>query len=224
MNDNLIPTHTVVDLDAWDRGPVFRHFIDDLRCVMSLTVDMEVSRFLDRLRSGGFSFYPAMIWAVSKVLNAHAEFRYGWDKRGRLVLWDRIEPYYAHFHPDRETFVKLVTPFDTDLETFHRRFLEDRRRYAALDHFDLTDVPPNTFDVSCLPWVRYRSFDMHIFDSGTYLAPVVTWGKYAREGERTVLPVSMNIHHAVADGFHLSRFFLELQELLDALPDTTEAT
>ena len=21
MNDNLIPTHTVVDLDAWDRGP-----------------------------------------------------------------------------------------------------------------------------------------------------------------------------------------------------------
>ena len=85
-------------------------------------------------------------------------------------------------------------------------------------------MPPNTFDVSCLPWVRYRSFDMHIFDSGTYLAPVVTWGKYAREGERTVLPVSMNIHHAVADGFHLSRFFLELQELLDALPDTTEAT
>ena len=76
-------------------------------------------------------------------------------------------------------------------------------------------MPPNTFDVSCLPWVRYRSFDMHIFDSGTYLAPVVTWGKYAREGARTVLPVSLNIHHAVADGFHLSRFFLELQELLD---------
>ena len=36
------------------------------------------------------------------------------------------------------------------------------------------------------------------------------------EGDRTILPVSLNIHHAVADGFHLSRFFLELQELLDA--------
>ena len=81
-------------------------------------------------------------------------------------------------------------------------------------------MPPNTFDVSCLPWVRYRSFDMHIFDSGTYLAPVVTWGKYEREGDRTVLPVSLNIHHAVADGFHLSRFFLELQELLDTRQST----
>ena len=216
MNDNFCPSHTVVELDTWERGPVFRHFIDDLRCVMSLTVDLEISRFLKRLSASGFPFYPAMIWAVSNVLNAHAEFRYGWDDQGRLVLWDRIEPYYAHFHPDRETFAKLVTPFSSDLETFHRRFLEDRTRYAALDHFDLTDVPPNTFDVSCLPWVRYRSFDMHIFDSGTYLAPVVTWGKYDPERDRTILPVSLNIHHAVADGFHLSRFFLELQELLDA--------
>ena len=36
MNDNFCPSHTVVELDTWERGPVFRHFIDDLRCVMSL--------------------------------------------------------------------------------------------------------------------------------------------------------------------------------------------
>ena len=92
MNDNFCPSHTVVELDTWERGPVFRHFIDDLRCVMSLTVDLEISRFLKRLSASGFRFYPAMIWAVSNVLNAHAEFRYGWDDQGRLVLWDRIEP------------------------------------------------------------------------------------------------------------------------------------
>ena len=89
MNDNFCPSHTVVEPDTWERGPVFRHFIDDLRCVMSLTVDLEISRFLKRLSASGFRFYPAMIWAVSNVLNAHAEFRYGWDDQGRLVLWDR---------------------------------------------------------------------------------------------------------------------------------------
>ena len=77
-------------------------------------------------------------------------------------------------------------------------------------------MPPNTFDVSCLPWVRTAASTCTSSTSGTYLAPVVTWGKYEREGDRTILPVSLNIHHAVADGFHLSRFFLELQELLDA--------
>lgn len=70
MNDNFCPSHTVVELDTWERGAVFRHFIDDLRCVMSLTVDLEISRFLKRLSASGFRFYPAMIWAVSNVLNA----------------------------------------------------------------------------------------------------------------------------------------------------------
>ena len=56
MNDNFCPSHTVVELDTWERGPVFRHFIDDLRCVMSLTVDLEISRFLKRLSASGFRF------------------------------------------------------------------------------------------------------------------------------------------------------------------------
>jgi len=38
-----------------------------------------------------------------------------------------------------------------------------------------------------------------------------------QEGGKTVMPLTMNLHHAAAGGYHLSRFFLEVQELLDAL-------
>lgn len=31
------------------------------------------------------------------------------------------------------------------------------------------------------------------------------------------MPLTMNIHHVVADGYHLSRFFIEVQELIDSL-------
>ena len=31
------------------------------------------------------------------------------------------------------------------------------------------------------------------------------------------MPLTMNIHHAVADGFHLSRFFNEVQEVVRGL-------
>ena len=75
----------------------------------------------------------------------------------------------------------------------------------------------NFFDVSCLPWVRYKHFDVHVFDEGKFLAPVVTWGKYEPEDGRLIMPLTMNIHHAVADGFHLSRFFNEVQQLIHSL-------
>ena len=209
--------YETVDLDTWKRGKLFRFYIDNLRNVMSMTVDMDVSSLAAFTRRHGLKFYPAMMWVVSKAVNQRAEFRYGWDHDGNLIHWDSISPYYADFHKEDEQFVKLVTEYSDDLFEFHARFLADRARCRDMRAFDFSDVPPNTFDVSCLPWVKYKSFDIHVFDEGKYLAPVVTWGKYETENGKTVLPLSMNIHHAVADGWHLSRFFADVQEIILAL-------
>ncbi len=92
---------------------------------------------------------------------------------------------------------------DKEQNKFRRAFVENQ--------------PRNFFDVSCLPWIKYRHFDVHVFDEGDFLAPVITWGKYEVEQEKYLMPLSMNIHHAVADGFHLSRFFIEVQELIDSI-------
>ena len=122
-----------------------------------------------------------------------AEFRYGWDNDGNLIHWDYISPYYADFHKDDEQFVKLVTEYSDDLFEFHARFLADRERYKDLRAFDLTEHPANTFDVSCLPWVKYKSFDIHVFDEGKYLAPCYYLGQI-RNGERKNRLALINEH------------------------------
>lgn len=208
--------HTVIDLNRWERGDLFRHYIDNMRIVISLTVDMDVAPLLAYAKEKRFQFYPSMIWVVSRVINRHDEFKYGWDEAGRLIRWDAVSPSYVHFHPGDQGFTKIVTPYCEDLPQFHARFLADRQAYAA-ERGIAAGQPRNFFDVSCLPWVRYRHFDLHVFDEGRFLAPVVTWGRYEKEGERAMMPLTMNIHHAVADGFHLSRFFLETQEQICSL-------
>jgi len=60
---------------------------------------------------------------------------------------------------------------------------------------------------------------MHVFGEGKFLAPVITWGKYEMDRGKCVMPATMNLHYAVADGFHISRFFIEAQELMDSLRD-----
>ncbi len=202
-----------LNLEVWERGPVFRHFIDDIRCVMSLTADVDITDFLRAIHQKGYKFYPAMMWVISSAVNSRKELRMGYDSHGDPGIWDFVSPYYAHFHQDDERFVKLVTEYHPDFRTFYSRFLEDGQRYRELREFDLKEIPPNTFDVSCLPWVHYKNLDMHIFDLGTYLAPVITWGKYTEDHNgRMQLPLTMNIHHAAADGFHLCRFFSDVEE------------
>ncbi len=201
-----------IDLKTWKRAPVFQHFIQNMRCVMSLTVEMDITDFLAAVRGKQYSFYPAMMWVVSAAVNSREEFRLGYDDQGNVGIWDVVSPYYADFHPQDESFVKLVTEFYPDCQQFQQRFQADRQRYQHYRGFEQQAVPPNTFDVSCLPWVHYQSFDLHVFDAGTYLAPVITWGKYtATATGRVTLPLSLNIHHAVADGYHLCRFFADVE-------------
>ena len=195
--------YTKIDLNEWGRGKLFETYIESMRVGMSLTAEVSAAPLLK---------------FVAKTVNARSEFKYGWNERGELIKWDFVSPSYAEFHKDDENCTKTVTEYSGDLFEFHARFLKDREKYRNSRGF-VENQPPNFFDVSCLPWLRYRSFDMHVFDEVKFLAPVVTWGKYERDGERRPMPLTLNIHHAVADGFHLARFFIELQELIDSFGD-----
>lgn len=42
-------------------------------------------------------------------------------------------------------------------------------------------------------------------------------GKYERAGEHVLLPVNLNVIHAVCDGYHAGLFFETLQQEIDAL-------
>lgn len=208
--------YTQVNLNEWSRGNLFKSYMDNMRIVMSLTVDIDVTNLITFIKNNNLKFYPSMIWVVSKIVNAHDEFKYSWDDNHNLIKWDFISPSYADFHKEDENFTKLVTVFSDNIFEFHNRFMVDKEQNRFRRAF-VENQPRNFFDVSCLPWVRYRHFDVHVFDKGDFLAPVITWGKYEAEQEKYLMPLSMNIHHAVADGFHLSRFFIEVQELISSL-------
>lgn len=148
--------------------------------------------------------------------DSHDEFKYGWDKQGNLIQWDYVSPSYTDFHSEDENFVKMVTAYSDNLFEFCNKVKADRGRHKN-DRAVLKNQPLNLFDVSCLPWVKYKHFDVHVFDEGKFLAPVVSWGKYEQESGKLMMPLTMNIHHAVVDGFHLSRFFNEVQDLINTL-------
>ena len=207
--------YTKVDIDEWSRGNLFRFYIEKMRIVMSLTVDINVAPLITYTKKNGLKFYPAMIWVVSKVINSHDEFKYSWDTDGNLIRWDSISPSYTVFNRDDECFSKFVTGYTDDIFEFYQRTVDDQRKYQE-ERAIIENQPQNFFDVSCLPWVKYKHFDVHVFDEGKFLAPVVTWGKYEVQNGNALMPLTMNIHHAVADGFHLSRFFNEVQELIDS--------
>ena len=42
-------------------------------------------------------------------------------------------------------------------------------------------------------------------------------GQFYQEGDKTLLPFAMQVHHGVCDGFHASRFVRELHALVNEI-------
>lgn len=208
--------YTEIDVKNWERKELFELYTTDLRLVINMTVDIDVTHLIDFVKQHDLKFYPTMIWVVSKLMNARDEFKYRLLPDGKLIKWDTVSPSYTDFDPATEKFNKFVTEYCDDLFEFHARVMADREKYRGQVGF-LPDQPENFFDISCMPWTRYKAFDIHVYGDGRSLFPIVIWGKYEPENGKMMMPVTMLFHHACGDGFHLSRFFKELQETIDSL-------
>ena len=86
--------YTRMNLKEWSRGDLFQFYIDKMRIVMSLTVDVDVTNLKAYSKKHHLDFYLLMVWVVSKVVNAHDEFKYSWDADGNLIKWDFVSPSF----------------------------------------------------------------------------------------------------------------------------------
>ena len=157
-----------------------------------------------------------MLYYLTTIVNRHVEFRIAFNKDNELGVYDEMLPCYTIFHKDTETFSNLWTVYCKDYEEFYKMYENDLRQYGnQKGMFGKPDVPDNCFTVSMIPWVSFEGFNLNLQKGYDYLLPIFTMGKYYEENGRILLPLAIQVHHAVCDGFHVCRFINELQELIN---------
>lgn len=205
-----------IDMDSWTRKPYFEHYLNRVRCTYSITANMDITLLHAELKSKGIKIYPALIYMIATVVNRYREFRTCFDSDGTLGFWDRMSPSFTVFHEEAKLFSSIWTPFSEEFQTFYDLYLQKTERYKnAKQLFPDKSEPPNTFPVSSIPWIGFTGFNLNIYNEGTYLLPIFTMGKFVSQDKKILLPLSVQLHHAVCDGYHAGLLFNELQELAD---------
>lgn len=206
---------TPIDPDTWPRREYFEHYLHRVGCTYAITVDLDVTELVAALRVSPAKTYLAQIWALATIVNRHDEFKMSLDEGDAPVLWDVVHPAFTVFNPDAETFASVWSPYEPDFGVFHRRAAQVLDRYrTATTMTPQDDLPPNTFDISSLPWTSFTGFTLGIRDGWSHLPPIVTLGRHREVAGRMLLPLALQVHHAVADGFHTARLIDDLQALV----------
>ncbi|OUQ07089.1 type A chloramphenicol O-acetyltransferase [Erysipelatoclostridium sp. An15] len=203
----------IIDRENWSRKEYFEHYFSNVPCTYSMTTKLDITKIIESKKK----LYPAMLYYLTTIVNRHVEFRIAFNKDNELGAYDEILPCYTIFHKDTETFSNLWTVYCKDYEEFYKMYENDLRQYGnQKGMFGKPDVPDNCFTVSMIPWVSFEGFNLNLQKEYDYLLPIFTMGKYYEENGRILLPLAIQVHHAVCDGFHLCRFINELQELINS--------
>ena len=205
--------YKVIDKESYYRRDVFRRFSEDCKCSLSMTARVDVTELAAWSKGTGTKFYLNFLYLLSRVLNSREDYRMDYNYRtGEMVCYDVIHPTHYAFHPDTETCTPVYTRYDPDYRRFYDGALRDLERAKQSRDYALdAENHPNWFDASFISWLSYDALHLELPDGYLYLLPIVNWGRYREENGRLMMPVTVRLNHASADGYQLALAFRLLE-------------
>lgn len=210
--------YKVIDIDNYYRKDVFKHFSEDCKCSTSITSKINVTKLVKYSKDTQTKFYINFLYILSKVLNSRDDYKMQYDyKSNKLIVYEKINPKHYIFHEDTETFTIVYSEFNEDYEAFYKNCLVDIENAKKTRNYGLDNSYENYFDASYISWISYESLNIELPDGYLYLIPIINWGKYKKENNELMMPVTVRMNHAAADGFLVARVFYLLEKEIEKL-------
>jgi len=206
-------TYREVDMTRDPRGGHFAYFCSLASPAAGLTAPVDVTDLRKNL--GERSFFLSFLWCVQRAANAVPELRRR-ISAGKVLEFDEC-PVSCTVMKGDGTYAYCHLDAGMDFEDFHARGLQamrEAKEHGTIDE-SAGDALPCYF-ISCVPWLSYTQA-VNPWGGGEDSNPRITWGRYERRDGRTTLPVTLMVHHGLADGLHIARFYDCLQQELAQL-------
>jgi chloramphenicol O-acetyltransferase type A len=190
-----------IDLAAWKRRDHFELFRDAAQPFSSVTVNVDVTSAWQRRASPGQSFFLAALFALIRAANACEPLRL--RARGDKV-WrhDRVGIGTTVLRAD-DTFgfarVDLADTFDDFCRAAKPAIDRVKSPTPLRPMYDTDDLVYH----SSLPWLRFTSVTNALH--GTDSIPRIVFGKVFADGSAYLMPVGVEVHHALVDGLDVAR-------------------
>ena len=203
-----------IDTEQWPRRDHFHFYNSFLEPFFSVTANVDCTGIVSGCKQSKLS--PTLrIWhAVLKATNQIEAFK--------LRVRDGLPVRYEiiHLSPtvlrDDETFGISFIPYSESFEAFEaeaRPRLEAAKQTRGLQ-LGQEAHRQDLIHFSTIPWFGFTALTHARPLSTPDSEPKITLGRFGLEGERWLLPVSITVHHGLADGLHVAKYLERLEELL----------
>ncbi len=201
----------IIDVESWDRKEQFNFFLEYDNPFFGLTQNIDVTRLLEYTRLKGHSFFAAYLYISQLMVNKIPEFRYRLSD-GKLLDYPIVSAGSTILKKNN-VFTFCYFEYMDSFPAFEAHVLAQIEACShpeskLLDHdHDLAQI-----HYSVIPWVHFTGLT-HPRNYGTDDSiPKIVFGKYSIQNGVANLPVSVEAHHSLMDGFHMGQYFEGFQK------------
>lgn len=202
-----------IDMENWDRKEHFNLFNQFSYPHFNLCANLDITNYYKYIKEHDIPFFISITYLVSKVANSIPEFRQR-IREDKVIEHETVSPSFTVMTESR-LFSYCPVNYIDDFSIFKARAMESMEKVKK--NFSLEDEAgrDDLLYITSIPWVSFTSMVHPIQMNPVDSVPRIAWGKYFEENGRMKLPLSIQMHHSLADGLHVGEYYNTLQELLE---------
>lgn len=205
---------TQLDIDKWVRKDHFHFFRKFEEPFFGITLQLDCTLAYQKAKEIKASFFLYYLHKSLVAANTIEPFRYRISGE-EVLVFDRVNASPTINRPDG-TFGFAYLEYHESFDVFHSaaaRVIGEVRNSTGL-------VPAvsgeNVIHYSSIPWINFTSLSHARSFSFPDSCPKISFGKMTEQNGKRFMPVSIHVHHALMDGFHVGEFTELFQRLMNA--------
>ncbi|WP_151088147.1 chloramphenicol acetyltransferase [Hymenobacter baengnokdamensis] len=203
-----------IDLASWNRREHFEFFSRFEEPFFGLVATVDCTRALAEAKRQSIPFFLYYLHRALQAVNQVEALRYRIEE-GQVYCYDRIHASATIGRADH-TFGFSFIEQHRELADFIPGALAEIAAVQASQGLRLSDTTsrPDVIHFSAIPWARFTGLTHARSFSYPDSCPKISVGQTYTEGAATLMPVAINVHHGLADGYHVGQFLAAFQEQL----------
>jgi chloramphenicol O-acetyltransferase type A len=202
-----------LDIDNWNRKSQYEFFKAYEEPYFGVCIPIDVTIAYKKSKLKGNSFFLSYLHATIQAANQIEEFKYRISE-DRVVVYDVINASATISRPDN-TFGFSYIDFDHDFEIFRTNAQKEIERVNGSYELFSSRSTDDVLYLSSLPWLDFMFTSHARAFKRKGSAPMISYGKMTEKEGRRSMPVSIHVHHALMDGYHVGLFVDLFQKILN---------
>ncbi len=204
----------IIDINTWKRKEHYHFFTAMDSPFFGITTELDCTLAYQEAKENDVSFFAIYLHKSMKAVNTVEELTYRIEN-DQVVAYPIVHAG-ATIGREDGTFGFIYVKFSTNFQIFNTNLQKEIEAVHNSSGLRLNndDLKNDLIRHTTIPWTSFSSVLHPTRFNSKDSVPKITFGKFSSREEKKYLPVSIEAHHGLLDGLHISQYLAKFQEEL----------